>query len=106
VYIQVSHYGLLFLLAYIHCTKGFHCDISICGYNVLCSNSPPVLSFLIIKVLMLSALIMDGLENLFMFPLIFVSVYVWHIKFLYVLVFYSDASVDLSLHSHTSTKLF
>jgi hypothetical protein len=24
-----------FLLAYIHCTQGFHCDISIQAYNVL-----------------------------------------------------------------------
>jgi hypothetical protein len=25
----------VFLLAYINCTEGFHCDISICAYNVL-----------------------------------------------------------------------
>jgi hypothetical protein len=36
-----------FLLAYINCTKGFHCDTSIHEYNVLWSNSLPPLLFLI-----------------------------------------------------------
>jgi hypothetical protein len=35
-----------FLLVYINCTKGFHCDIFIHEYNVLWSNSPPQQVFL------------------------------------------------------------
>jgi hypothetical protein len=42
----VSCWLFFFKLAYISCTKGFHCGTSMQAYNVLWSNSPICYSFL------------------------------------------------------------
>jgi hypothetical protein len=42
--LKTMFFFFIILLAYVNCTRDFHCDISIIVYNALWSNSPPFYS--------------------------------------------------------------